>query len=160
MPPPKPSHLSGATKSEGTLQPTVEEQCQQLTVVLQDLEHDLSLKHTELAEITEEVSKIKLVIECKEAEQNAQQKELDRQEKLNALLPDASTHLERMKTLLVSNQEKMAVLEEQWLEIRKPLDDEYQVWLSRHNNVNKNFYTNHFLSHLKMSSLSRAQARN
>jgi hypothetical protein len=119
----------------------VEEQCQQLTIIIENLEQDLNLKHTELADITEEVAKMKSMIECKEAEQNAQGKELDRQEKLYALLPDAPAHLERMKTLLESNQGKMAVLEEQWLEIKKPLDDEYQIWLLRHENVIKYLYS-------------------
>lgn len=125
--------MSGASKTEG---PAVDEQCQQLTVVLENLEHNLNLKHTELADITEEVAKMKSMIECQEAEQNAQRKELERQEKLYALLPDAPAHLERMKTLLKSNQGKMAELEEQWLEIKKPLDDEYQLLVRRHENVN------------------------
>ena len=140
-PPPKPSHLSGASKTD---EPTVEEQCQQLTVVLENLEHDLNSKHTEFADITEEVAKIKSMIECKEVEQNTKRKELERQEKLYALLPDAPAHLERMKTLLKSNQGKMAELEEQWLEIKKPLDDDYKIWLSRHENV-KLLYTNLFV---------------
>ena len=139
---------------------TVEEQCQQLTFVIDNLEQELNLKHTELADITEEVAKMKSMIECKEAEQNVQRKELSRQKKLYALLPDAPAHLERMKTLLESNQRKMTVLEEQWLEIKKPLDDEYQTWLLRHENVNKYLYTNLFVSDLTAFSLNRVQARN
>ena len=125
--------MSGAFKTD---EPTVEEQCQQLTVVLENLEHDLNSKHTEFADITEEVAKMKSMIECKEVEQNTKRKELERQEKLYALLPDAPAHLERKKTLLKSNLGKMAELEEQWLEIKKPLDDDYKIWLSRHENVN------------------------
>jgi hypothetical protein len=50
----------------------------------------------------------------------------------------------------------MAVLEEQWIEIKKPLDDEYQIWLRRHENVNKIFYNKLSVSDLNLFSLSRA----
>ncbi|KAI9562226.1 hypothetical protein GHT06_013191 [Daphnia sinensis] len=124
QPPPKPSHLGGAPKTEGL--PTIEEQCQQLNIVMENLERNLQLRQEELVNATEEVANLKSIIQCKETEQDTLRKELDRQEKLLALLPDAPAHLDRMKSLLESNKEKIAALEEQWSNIKKPLEDEYQ----------------------------------
>lgn len=121
---------------------------------MENLKRDFTSRNTELADITEDIAKIKSLIELKETEQEAQRKELDRQEKLYALLPDAPAHLNRMKTLLESNQQKMAVLEEQWLEIKKPLEDQYQDWLQRHENVSLQLREFSNLMHPKLIILS------
>ena len=101
--------MGGVTKSKEA-QPNIEEQCQKLYSVLDSLERDLTTRNAEFVEITEEIAKIKRIIELKETEQEVQQKELDRQQKLYVLLPDAPSHLNRMKILLESNNQKMDVL--------------------------------------------------
>lgn len=135
QPPPKPARLMSGSSKTGIVPPTIEEQCRQLNVDLEKLEHNLMLRQTELADITEEIINMKCLIDRKETEQKNQQKELERQEKLYALLPEAPSHLNRMKKLLETNQEKMALLEEQWLEIKKPLEDQFKEWIERHENV-------------------------
>lgn len=102
---------------------------------MENLERDLQLRQKDLADATEEVSKLKCIVQSKEAEQDALRKDLDRQKKLYALLPDAPAHLERMQSLLELNQEKVAALEEQWSNIKKPLEDEYQRHLKLQENV-------------------------
>lgn len=115
--------------------PTIEEQCQQLNLDLEKLEHNVMLRQTELADITEEIINMKSLIDRKETEQNNQKKELERQEKLYALLPEAPSHLNRMEKLLKTNHEKMVLLEEQWLEIKKPFEEKLKEWEELHENV-------------------------
>lgn len=124
-------------RKAGDAQPTKEEQCQQLTVSLETLEKELESRQKELIKIEEDVANMTISIKLKEAELETEQRELDRKEKLNSLLPDASAHLNRIEKLLESNQQKMADMEQQWLEIKQPLEDEYQHWLQKHKNVPK-----------------------
>lgn len=132
--PPKPTNISGGKKSE-IHQPTKEEQQQELSTALEKLENQIQMRRVDLQTIEEEVSQMKETIKMKETALDAEGKELDRKEKLYSLLPDAPAHMDRMKKLLESNQQKMAILEQEWLEIKQPLEDEYQNWLSHHKNV-------------------------
>ena len=151
--------MGGVTKSKEA-QPNIEEQCQKLYSVLDSLERDLTTRNAEFVEITEEIAKIKRIIELKETEQEVQQKELDRQQKLYVLLPDAPSHLNRMKILLESNNKKMDVLQEQWLEIKNPLEEQYQDWLKHHENVSYfNFYHRLFETLYMWFTSCRAQRR-
>ena len=127
--------MGGSNKAKDAPALTKEEQCQQLNVALENLEKELESRQRELIEIEEDVLNMKVSIEHKEEELEAEQKELDRKEKLYSLLPDAPAHLIRMEKLLESNQQKMADLEQQWLDIKEPLEKEYQDWLLKHKNV-------------------------
>jgi len=135
--PPKPSHLGGS--KAGDAPPTKEEKCQQLTASLETLEKELEIRQKELIEIEEDVANMTISIKGKEAELETEQREIDRKEKLYSLLPDAPAHLNRIEKLLESNQQKMVDMEQQWLEIKQPLEDEYQHWLQKHKNVRKFF---------------------
>lgn len=132
--PPKPSNIAGGKKPE-IHPPTKEEQQQELSAALEKLEKQIQMRRADLQNIEEEVSQMKESIKMKETALDTEGKELDRKEKLYSLLPDAPAHMDRMKKLLESNQQKMAVLEQEWIEIKQPLEDEYQNWLSQHKNV-------------------------
>ena len=56
----------------------------------------------------------------------SKKKQVDREEKLLSLLPDAGEHVRRMEELLAGAGDKMAALEEQWQLVKQPLEDEYQ----------------------------------
>ena len=133
--PPKPSHLGGPNIKAGDVPLTKDEQCQQLNAALENLERELESRQAELMEIEEVVGNMEMSIELKETELETEQKELERKEKLYSLLPDAPAHLNRMEKLLESNQQKMADMEQQWLEIKQPLEKEYEDWIQKHKNV-------------------------
>lgn len=138
--PPKPTHLLGGNKAEETLLPSREEQQRELNAALGKLEEEVKSRQAELASLEEDVVQMKESIQQKEGSLEKEQKELERKEKLYSLLPDAPAHLSRMQKLLESNQQKMAALEQEWHEIKQPLEDEYQEWLKQHKNV-RSFYT-------------------
>jgi chromosome segregation ATPase len=125
----------GGPKTTADAPPTKEEQCQQLTASLETLEKELASRQKELIEIEEDVANMTISIKVKETELETEQRELDRKEKLYSLLPDAPANLNRIEKLLETNQQKMADMEQQWLEIKQPLEDEYQDWLQKHKNV-------------------------
>lgn len=102
---------------------------------MEKLERIVALRQTELAGIVEEMVNMQSLIKLKEKKQSDQQKEVDRKEKLYALLPEAPTHLEHMKNLLEISKQKMSLLEEQWLGIKIPLEDQYKTWMERHRSV-------------------------
>ena len=131
--PPKPTHLGGSKVTEAG--PTKEEQEQQARAALEKLEQELERRQSELSSIEEDVAQMKESIQRKQAALDSERKELDRKEKLYSLLPDAPAHLARMEKLLESSQQKMAVLEQEWMEIKQPLEDEYQEWINKNKNV-------------------------
>ena len=135
LPPPKPGHLTGVEKTEPAA-PTKEEQCSKLSLELQHFQKELELRHEELGLIVEEISQIRQNVEHKAIQNENNRKELERKEKLYSLLPDAPMHLKRIQDLLESNKKKMAILKKEWVEIKQPLEDEYQRALQERNNVN------------------------
>ena len=66
------------------------------------------------------------LIEEKESQLQLKEKDVDRRAKLFSLLPETPVHISRMEDLLASGQEKMAALEEQWEQMKQPLEDEFQ----------------------------------
>jgi len=133
LPPPKPTHLSGFQKTEATV-PTKEEHFLKLSLELANLQLELKSVHKEFTIILEEVSEMKQTIERKAIAVENDRKVLERKEKLNSLLPEASAHLKRIQVLLESNKEKMVLLKNEWTEIKQPLEDEHQRILQKHNN--------------------------
>jgi hypothetical protein len=66
------------------------------------------------------------LIEEKESQLQLKEKDVDRRAKLFSLLPEAPAHISRMEDLLASGQEKMTALEDQWEQMKQPLEDEFQ----------------------------------
>lgn len=114
---------------------TIEDQCQQLTTELEKIELEYTQRQDKLSEYSNEVMRLKNLVEGKEIEQSAQKGDLDRQQKLYALLPEAPANLLRMKKLLETSKGKMALLEQQWAEIKNPLENEYKETMKKLENV-------------------------
>lgn len=117
--------------------PTIEDDCQKLTAELEKIESEYSQRQNKLHEITDEIVQLKEIVESKEIQHTMQEKELDRQGKLHALLSEAPANLARIKKLLETNREKMALLEQEWLNIKNPLEDQYNETVQKLRNVSK-----------------------
>ena len=58
-------------------------------------------------------------------------KELEKKGKIVSLLPDGQSNIERIEALLQSSREKMAVLEQEWQDVKQPLEDEYELLVNQ-----------------------------
>jgi len=121
--PPKPGQQA---KVEADAVLAREEHCRQLRAQLEHLEDLLKKEQEETERLKERVAQAKQSVGEETTRLEAQTKQVDREEKLLSLLPDAGEHVRRMEELLVGAGDKMAALEEQWQLVKQPLEDEYQ----------------------------------
>lgn len=132
--PPKPVIKKPGVKTEEANLNTAD-QAEKLRQGIDELDTVLCNREKTLKELKVQSDGTLGSIDSLETELSGRKKELDRMEKLYAMLENAPEHVARMEMLLATNQEKIEDIKKQWEELKQPFEEEFRELSHKHHNV-------------------------